>query len=99
MGQNLTQDELLLACGGLLWGFNCKRKIDPKTGLAIDPNIDKGNSLLIIKPDPFEMQFEPRSEKKLERILSQWKTAEAKNEADKAAFLEASKAARMSEKA
>ena len=48
LGQTLTQDELHLACGGLLWAFNLKRKIDPKTGLEIDPPLDKSNSLLII---------------------------------------------------
>ena len=72
LGQTLTQDELHLACGGLLWAFNLKRKIDPKTGLEIDPPLDKSNSLLIIKPDPFQMAFEPRSAEKKTQTIEQW---------------------------
>ena len=61
LGQSLTQDELVIACGGLAWAFNLNRKIDPATGLEIDVPLNKSNSLLIIKPDPFQMVSEPGS--------------------------------------
>ena len=61
LGQSLTQDELVVACGGLAWAFKLNRKIDPATSLEIDVPLNKSNSLLIIKPDPFQMVSEPRS--------------------------------------
>ncbi|KAF4556709.1 Cytochrome P450-like protein 50 [Elsinoe fawcettii] len=76
LGMTLTQDETFLACGGLLWAFNLKKKIDPATGLEIDPPLNKSNSLLIIKPDPFRMAFEPRTSTKKEQIITQWIDAE-----------------------
>lgn len=75
LGQTLTQDELLVACGGLLWGFNMAKKVDPVTGLEIDIPLSQSNSLLIIKPDPFEMAFHPRSEKRREEIRRNWQNA------------------------
>ena len=83
---NVTQDELFLACGGLMWAYNLKRKMDPKTGKLIDPPLDKSNSLLIIKPDPFQMAFEPRSEEKRRQIIENWETAEATEAESIAAF-------------
>lgn len=75
LGQTLTQDELLVACGGLCWAFNMTKKIDPVTGLEIDIPLSQSNSLLIIKPDPFDMAFHPRSEKRRGEIASQWQEA------------------------
>ncbi|XTI85158.1 cytochrome P450 [Cenococcum geophilum] len=49
------------ACLGLAWAFNLDRKIDPATGLEIDIPLNKPNSLLVVKPDPFQMVFESRS--------------------------------------
>ncbi|PSK38003.1 Phenylacetate 2-hydroxylase [Elsinoe australis] len=86
LGMTLTQDETFLACGGLLWAFNLKKKIDPKTGLEIDPPLDKSNSLLIIKPDPFEMAFEPRTQEKKQKIVDQWLAAEAQALDERAQF-------------
>ncbi|KAK4925644.1 hypothetical protein LTR28_012230, partial [Elasticomyces elasticus] len=79
LGQTLTQDELVVACGGLAWAFTLKRKTDPVTGKLIDPPLNKSNSLLIVKPDPFEMAFEPRNEKKAQQIKEQWEQAEAED--------------------
>lgn len=75
-----------------MWAFNLKRKIDPVSRREIEVPLDKSNSLLIIKPDPFEMAFEPRSEKRKAEIAQQWKDAEAKDSADRAAFLRAAEA-------
>lgn len=87
LGQTLTQDEMVLACGALAWSFNLKHKIDPVTGRKIDIPLNKSNSLLIVKPDPFEMAFEPRSEAKRQQIIDQWKTAEAKDNEERAEFI------------
>lgn len=78
LGQTLTQDELLLACGSLLRCFTLGKKIDPKTGQEIDLPLNKSNSLLIIKPDPFEMAFTPRSVERKEEIIREWKAAEVR---------------------
>ncbi|KXX82703.1 Fumitremorgin C synthase [Madurella mycetomatis] len=67
LGQSVTQDELIVACGALAWCFNLKRKRDTTTGNDLPVPLDKCNSLLLIKPDPFQMKFEPRSQDPPER--------------------------------
>ncbi|CAK4032488.1 hypothetical protein DOTSEDRAFT_67751 [Lecanosticta acicola] len=81
LGQTITRDETVVACGGLLWGFNLVRKRDTN-GRPIDPPLNKSNSLLIIKPDPFEMSFEARSESRRAEIMHNWAETD---EADKVA--------------
>lgn len=89
LGMSLTQDELVLACGSLAWSFNLKRKVDPKTGQEIEVPTDESGSLLIIKPDPFQMAFEPRSEKKTAGIIRMWEESDAKDKEDREAFIKA----------
>ncbi|KAF2656083.1 cytochrome P450 [Lophiostoma macrostomum CBS 122681] len=89
LGQSLTQDELVVACGGLMWAFNLKKKIDPTTGEEIEVPLEKSNSLLIVKPDPFEMTFEPRSAARKADVVAQWEVAEAQDIKERAAFLRA----------
>jgi len=90
----LTQDELLLSCGALAVSFNVKFKIDPATGLEkkIDPEIS--NSLLIIKPDYWELDFEPRSEKKRQQVIDLWEESNARDVKERADFLAAARAAK-----
>jgi hypothetical protein len=89
LGMSLTQDEMLVATGALMWAFNLKRKVDPATGLDIEVPLDKSNSLLIVKPDPFQMAFEPRSAERRAELVEQWKNAEAKDKEVRSAFLRA----------
>lgn len=79
LGQSLTQDELVVACGGLAWAFKLNRKIDPATSLEINVPLNKSNSLLTIKPDPFQMVFGPRSAARKADIIKQWKIAETED--------------------
>lgn len=76
LGRHITQDELLIACGALCWAFNLKYKVDPATGEDIPIDDKKSNSLLIIKPDPYEMAFEPRSEERRQLVLDLWLASE-----------------------
>jgi cytochrome P450 len=85
LGQTLTRDELLVACGGLLWGFNLVKKRGAD-GKLIDPPLNKSNSLLIVKPDPFEMAFEARSESRRNEIEKNWAAASAIDTAEREAF-------------
>jgi hypothetical protein len=87
LGQSITQDELVVACGGLLWAFHLKHKVDPQTGQKVAVSADKSNSLLIVKPDPFQMVFEPRSAERKAEVVEQWKMAERKDTEDRAAFV------------
>lgn len=93
LGQSLTRDETFVACGMLLWGFNLKKKIGPD-GKEIDIDIHKSNSLLIIKPDPFDMAFEPRSAERKQEMINNWHQAEAEDVAERAEFAKAAAAAR-----
>lgn len=86
---SLTQDELLMSCGALAWCFTLKRKVDSKTGLEIEVPTDESGSLLIIKPDPFQMAFEPRSEKKKAAIIRLWEESEAKDKEERETFAKA----------
>ncbi|KAF1913274.1 cytochrome P450 [Ampelomyces quisqualis] len=87
LGMSVTRDETVTGCGALMWAFNLKRKVNPTTGNEIEVPLDKSNSLLIIKPDPFEMAFEPRSAARKEEVLETWRVAEAKEKAERAEFL------------
>jgi len=87
LGMSITQDETLTGCGGLMWAFNLKRKVDPVTKQEIEVPLNKSNSLLIIKPNAFEMAFEPRSNARRAEAIQQWKQAEAEDLAVRAAFL------------
>lgn len=85
---SVTQDELLVACSALAWCFTLKEKVDPETGRGIPVPTDKSNSLLIIKPDPFRMSFEPRSAARREEALQVWEEAEAADRKARVEFLE-----------
>lgn len=86
LGMNVTQDELIVACGALMWCFNLRPRTDPLTGVASLPPLDRSNSLLIIRPDPFEMEFEPRNEARKQEALELWKKSEARDLQDRANF-------------
>jgi len=96
LGQSVTRDELLVACGGLLWAFKLTRKRDAQ-GKEINPPLDKSNSLLIIKPDPFEMAFEPRSAERKADVVKNWNLSDNADQEARRAFAEA--AAKRMEKA
>ncbi|KAK1828026.1 cytochrome P450 [Podospora conica] len=87
LGMSVTQDEMLIACGALAWCFNLKPKLD-ETGRVIPVSSTKSNSLLIIKPDPFQMAFEPRNEKRRLEALAAWEEAEAADRKAREEFLE-----------
>lgn len=81
IGQGITEDENLLACGGIAWGFDIGFKYTPE-GEKIDVPTDKSNSLLIIKPDKFEIDIRPR-EGRMGGIIAEWEKAEEENERSK----------------
>ncbi|KAB5584739.1 cytochrome P450 [Coniochaeta sp. 2T2.1] len=87
LGQTLTHDELIVACGALAWAFNLKAKKDPVSGKDLPVPLNKSNSLLIIKPDPFQMAFEPRSEDRRQEALRIWAAEDKKDKHKRAAFL------------
>lgn len=89
LGQSVTQDELLIACGTLAWTFNLKHKVDITTGKDIPIDLTKSNSLLIIKPDPYQMEFEVRSEARRAKVIGDWEAEEKRSLAEKAAYVRA----------
>lgn len=95
LGMSLTQDELIVACGALAWCFNLRPKQDPNTGLDIPVPLDKSNSLLIIKPDPFQIAFEPRSEERRREALRLWEEADACDRRHRAEFLAVARKGRV----
>lgn len=95
---SLTQDELVVACGALAWCFNLGPKHDAATGRPLPVPLDKSNSLLIIKPDPFQMAFQPRSDARRREALLLWEEARVRDELERERFLTAARAGRASEK-
>jgi hypothetical protein len=83
IGQGITEDENLLACGGIAWGFNIDFKYTA-SGEKIDVPTNKSNSLLIIKPDKFEINIVPRSEERFQDIVGEYQAAEEADQASKA---------------
>jgi hypothetical protein len=75
MGQTLTADVVLQACGGMAWGFNFNKASD-ELGRQIDIPSNEYNSYLIVKPNPFKFDLQPRSEKHRRQILENWKIAQ-----------------------
>ncbi|KAI0004845.1 cytochrome P450 [Xylariaceae sp. FL0662B] len=88
LGQTLTQDELFVACGALSWCFNLKPRQDPVTGRNIPIPHNKSNSLLIIKPDPFQMDFKPRSEARAQEARRLWIESDTKDRRERDKFLQ-----------
>lgn len=82
---------MLVACGAVCWGFKMAHKINPVTGKPIEIDTMASNSLLIVKPDPFEMKIEPRTSERREQMLRIWADAEAKDIAERETFLAASR--------
>ena len=78
---------LVVACGALSWCFHLRPKRDPATGRNLPVPLDKSNSLLIIKPDPFEMAFEPRGPQRREEALRLWAESEARDRREREEFL------------
>lgn len=95
LGQGVTRDETIVACGGLLWGFNLVHK-QGKNGQPIMPSLDASNSLLIVKPDPYELAFEPRSEGRRQEMRANWAQTDAQDKKERADFVAAARAARAS---
>merc|ERR1711881_249990 len=87
LGMALTQDETILALGALAASFTIKYKIDPKTGLEQKIDAEKTNDLLIIKPDYYELDFEPRSEEKRKQVIALWEESQARDDKERADFL------------
>jgi hypothetical protein len=85
IGQGLTEDECLLGCGGITWGFDIGFKVDAD-GNKIDVPTDKSNSLLIIRPDKFEMDIKPRSEERKKDIVDQWRRSEVTDRESRASY-------------
>jgi hypothetical protein len=88
LGMSVTRDETVTGCGALMWAFNLRKKTNPVTKEEIDVPLNASNSLLIIKPDAFEMAFEPRSAARREEVLEQWRVAESKDLEERAVFLQ-----------
>jgi hypothetical protein len=93
LGQGVTRDETIVACGGLLWGFNLVHKMG-KNGQPIMPSLDASNSLLIVKPDPYELDFEPRSEARRQEMRANWAQSDAQDKKERADFITAARKAR-----
>lgn len=58
------------------------------------PSLDASNSLLIVKPDPYELDFEPRSEVRKQEMRANWAQSDAQDKKERADFVTAARKAR-----
>lgn len=66
-GIEITEAELLVACGSLLWAFDMKPNVD-RRGQPIWPDPDHWTSNVIGGPLPFQFDLQLRSEQRKETI-------------------------------
>ena len=59
-GIELTEAELLIACGSLLQNFEMLPSIHPRTGEKMWPNPDNRSSNVIGGPEHFDFNLRPR---------------------------------------
>jgi hypothetical protein len=69
LGQNVVDDEMFVFGASVLWAFNMTPKICPSTGKPVPIDDQATNSHVILEPNPFQMTFEPRSDKRASQIL------------------------------
>lgn len=74
----MTYHELLVGCGAIAWAFNLSKKKD-QFGRDIPIPLSKTNSLLIIKPDPFEFEITPRSPERAQQVIQNWHDVESES--------------------
>jgi hypothetical protein len=69
LGQNVVDDEMFVFGAAVLWAFNLRQKIDPRTGEPVHIDTQATNSHVILEPDPYEIDLTPRSDARAAQIL------------------------------
>ncbi|KAK3329159.1 cytochrome P450 [Apodospora peruviana] len=75
-GIHVAERSLFLGVSRILWGFNVEPKIDAN-GKPILPDPDRLTQGFVCMPEEYEAKITPRSESKKQRIIDEWKAAEA----------------------
>ena len=71
---------MFIAVAKLLWAFSFEKKVDDK-GDPIEPDLDYATGFeegLVISSKPFPCEIKPRSQKRVETIMKEFQSAEAK---------------------
>ncbi|GAW26375.1 putative cytochrome P450 [Rosellinia necatrix] len=71
-GMHIADRSLFLGMSRILWGFDIKRRIDPKTGQAILPDVNNVVDGLFVCPPPFPADITPRSASRAVRVREEW---------------------------
>ena len=74
-GMHLAERSLFLGMARILWAFDVVPQLD-SAGNPIIPNIEDLTQGLVILPQPFKVQFKPRSEKRRLMVEQEWAEAE-----------------------
>ncbi|TDZ19330.1 Cytochrome P450 monooxygenase COX1 [Colletotrichum orbiculare MAFF 240422] len=69
LGQNLVDDEMLVAAAAVCWAFDMGLKKCPATGEDVTFDTQATNSNVILEPLPFPMQFKIRSSARAQAVL------------------------------
>ncbi|KAH7383957.1 putative cytochrome P450 [Pyrenochaeta sp. MPI-SDFR-AT-0127] len=71
-GMHIADRSIYLAISRLLWAFDFKRAVDPKTQQEIIPSMDDLADGMMSLPHPFEAKIAPRSAHKAQCIREEW---------------------------
>lgn len=71
-GMHIADRSIYLAISRLLWAFDFKRAIDPKTKKEIVPDMDDIADGMMCLPHPFPANIVPRNEYKAQCVRNEW---------------------------
>lgn len=71
-GMHIADRSIFLAISRLLWAFDLKRAVDPKTKEEIIPDMDDLVDGIMSLPHPFKANIVPRDAHKAQRVRDEW---------------------------
>lgn len=74
-GMHLAERSLFLGMARILWAFDIV-PVNDAQGKPILPDIEELTQGLVVLPQPFKVQFKPRSEKRRQLVEQEWAQAE-----------------------
>lgn len=81
-GTYITEASLFIALARLIWGIDFQAPIDPRTGIAIIPDMADDEATFsdgfVSIPKIFKVGFKPRSERKRQIIVQAYEDVQTK---------------------
>lgn len=72
-GVHLAERNQWRIVAKLIWAFDIREPIDPKTGQQLSLDQDDYSNGLLHAPNPYKVTFKPRSQAHIETIMREYK--------------------------